>query len=347
MRLGTIGSIERIAGYEDGYGLYSMDVDYRYDLDRLISRGISDDRSLVDAIRKEAIPFLPIRMRAPEFGCTAFSMTAADSKHFMGRNYDFKYDTSAMVVRCHPRGGYSSIAFAALDNIDANDPMRLRSRIACLAAPFICLDGINEMGVSIAVLTLDSEPTRHDADGRRVISTSLVIRLVLDRADSTETAVELIGGYAMMASSGRDYHFFITDASGDSRVVEYDCDSPDRRMTVTRVEATTNFYSMYIDRVVPNQRNGHYGHGKERYDAVMDVIDRTRGASTEDDVWEALRASSQVPDPEDITSNTQWSIAFCNTDLTADVSIRLHWEDRFRCDLRTGRVSRIGPQGTE
>ncbi len=58
MRVGTMRSIERITGYEDGYGLYAMDVRYRYDLDRLISRGITDDRSLVEAIRKEAIPFL-------------------------------------------------------------------------------------------------------------------------------------------------------------------------------------------------------------------------------------------------------------------------------------------------
>ena len=146
--------------------------------------------------------------------------------------------------------------------------------------------------------------------------------MVLDRADSTEAAVELIGGYAMLASSGRDYHFFITDASGDSRVVEYDCDSSERTMTVTRVEATTNFYAMHADRVLPHQRNGRYGHGRERYDSVMD-------------------AAAQDPNPQDITSNTQWSIVYSNTDLAAEASIRLHWEDRFGCDLRTGDVTKL------
>ena len=191
------------------------------------------------------------------------------------------------------------------------------------------------------MLTLDSEPTRQKTEGRPTIATSLVIRLVLDRADSTEAAVNLIRGYAMLASSGRDYHFFITDASGDSRVVEYDCDSPDRAMTVTRVEATTNFYAMHEDRVLPHQRNGRYGHGRERYDSVMDVIERTRGSATSEDAWEALRVSSQPPDPEDITSNTQWSIVYSNTDLAAEASIRLHWEDRFGCDLRTGDVTKL------
>jgi len=34
----------------------------------------------------------------------------------------------------------------------------LKKKLATLTAPFICLDGMNEKGVSIAVLTLDSEP---------------------------------------------------------------------------------------------------------------------------------------------------------------------------------------------
>ena len=40
----------------------------------------------------------------------------------MGRNYDFKNDTSAMLVYCTPKDGYASVAFAALDNINANTP---------------------------------------------------------------------------------------------------------------------------------------------------------------------------------------------------------------------------------
>jgi len=40
----------------------------------------------------------------------------------MGRNYDFKRDTSAMLVYCAPKDGYRSVAFAALDNVSANIP---------------------------------------------------------------------------------------------------------------------------------------------------------------------------------------------------------------------------------
>lgn len=343
MRINTIKSISEIVTYDDGYGLYQMDVNYDYDLDRIIRRGITDDQSAADAIRKEALPFIPVKIKVPKFACTAFSMPIADMHRTMGRNYDFKNDTSAMLVRCHPKNGYSSIAFAALDNIRANDPVSLRSKMACLTAPFICLDGINEKGVSVAVLTLDSKPTRQKNPDKQTISTSLAIRLILDKADSTEKAVEILRKYNMYAISGRDYHFFVTDASGDSRVIEYDCDDETRKTVVTPSDAVTNFFIMHGNKVLPNQKNGVYGHGKERYDTAVSILEKVNEKGTEDDAWEILRRTSQLPSPNDVTSNTQWSILFDNTALTATISLRRHWQDRFVCNLLSDEVTKSNP----
>ena len=55
-------------------------------------------------------------------------------------------------------------------------------------------------------------------------------------------------------------------------------------------------------------------------------------------VWAALIAASQEPDPEDITSNTQWSIAYNNTDLTADIVLRRHWNDITHYGLTTNET---------
>lgn len=136
----------QITHAEGAYNLYAMDVTYPYNLDRLIERGLGGDQDTVDAIFREALPFLPAHMQAPEFGCSAFTLNAGDQV-LMGRNYDFKLDTSAMLVHCAPKVGYESIAFAALDNVHANNPFAdAKSRLACLAAPFVCLDGVNEKG---------------------------------------------------------------------------------------------------------------------------------------------------------------------------------------------------------
>ena len=325
-RIKTMSSIQKITDYSDGYNLYRMNVDYDYQLDDIIKRGITDDQSMIDAILAEALPLLPVKIKAPKFGCTAFTLTDENGQTHMGRNYDFKRDTSAMLVYCTPKNGYKSVAFAAMDNVSANVPdENLKKKLASLTAPFICLDGMNEKGVSIAVLTLDSTPVHHNT-GKPTIATTLAIRLVLDRAATTQEAVDLLRGYDMFATSGRDYHFYITDASGDGRAVEYDCESPTRELVDTKIEAITNFYAIYKEKVLPNQKNGIYGHGRERYNAVMEVLE-AQSPYTDATVWDALKASSQDPNPVDITSNTQWSINFNNTARTASIAIRRNWQD--------------------
>ena len=326
-RIQTIGSIEQLTDYEDGYNLYRMDVKYDYSIENVINRGIEDDQMMIDSMLKEVLPLLPVKMKAPNFGCTSFSLTDTDGDVHMGRNYDFKSDTSAMLVYCTPKDGYKSVAVAALDNVSANVPdENIKKKLASLASPFICLDGINEKGVSISVLTLDSEPVRQNT-GKPVISTTLAIRLVLDRAATTEEAVELLRSYDMYSSAGRDYHFYITDASGDGRVVEYDCESETRELVATPSEAVTNFFIIYKEKALPNQKNGIYGHGRERYDAVMKVLEEEKGNYTNDTVWKAMKSAAQNPNPVDVTSNTQWSVSYNNTDLTAEIAIRRNWED--------------------
>ncbi|MDY2856858.1 MAG: linear amide C-N hydrolase [Oscillospiraceae bacterium] len=338
-RFQTISTIEKITNYDE-YNLYRMDIKYDYNLDNVINYGIDDTQSLVDAIVKESLPLLPIHMDVPDFGCSAFSIKDTDSNVLMGRNYDFKNDSSSMLLYCTPKDGYKSVAFAALDNISANAAdSSIKSKLACLTAPFVCLDGMNEKGVSIAVLTLDSEPT-HQKTGKPTIATSLAIRLVLDKADTTEKAVELLKQYDMLASAGRDYHFYITDASGDGRVVEYDCDSKTRELVATPVRTVTNFFEMYNDKVLPNQKNGNYGHGKERYEKIEAIFNKNKGAYTTDIAWEALKSASQLPTEGDVTSNTQWPIVYNDTDLTAQVVIRRDWDTVTAYDLKNNTIEK-------
>ena len=337
-RIRTMGSIEKLTDYPDGYNLYRMDVKYDYSLDDVINYGIKDNQTMIDAILKEALPLLPVKIKAPEFGCTAFTLTDVDGDVHMGRNYDFRNNTSAMLVYCAPKDGYKSVAFAALDNVSANVPDEsMKKKLASLTAPFICLDGMNEKGVCIAVLTLDSEPVHHNT-GKPIVFTTLAIRLVLDRAATTEEAVELLRGYDMFASSGRDYHFYITDANGDGRVVEYDCESEARELVATPINAVTNFFAIYKEKVLPDQRNGIYGHGRERYNAVLNVFEQQEGNYTNATVWAALRAASQEPDPESVTSNTQWSIDYNNKKFTAEIVIRRNWNDVTRYDLAENKT---------
>lgn len=318
----TLNTIRPIAEYDDGYGLYWMDIRYGYDLDRIIERDITDDQSAIDAIIEEVLPGSGIRIEAPRFGCTAFSVPG-EAGILMGRNYDFKRNTSAMAVSCHPDDGYRSLSFAALDNLSANTMATRTERAAALLSPFVCLDGINEKGVCIAVLILDS-PSTHQDTGKPRISTSTAVRLVLDRCSSADEAVDLLRGYDMHAIAGRDYHFFVTDRSGDSRAIEYDCESPGREMSAVPTRTLTNFFRMHIDEYGTDRR---FGHGKDRYDRVESILEAEKDDCTRDTVWRAMEAASQTPSGE-LTGNTQWSVLFDTAALTAEFTLHRRWSDR-------------------
>ncbi len=116
-RILTVSSIEQLTDYEDGYNLYSMDIKYNYSLDDIIDYGITDDQTMIDAILKESLPLIPAKINVPDYGCTSFTLTDTDGDVHMGRNYDFRKDTSAMMVYCTPKDGYKSVDFDALDNI--------------------------------------------------------------------------------------------------------------------------------------------------------------------------------------------------------------------------------------
>lgn len=327
LRIKTLRSLKKLSNFAGAYNLYESTVAYRYNLDAIIKAGVEDDQSYIDAVCKQVLPGIPVKVEAPKFACSAFCAEAPGSV-LMGRNYDFKDDTSALLVSTHPKDGYASIAFSALNNLGANMPEEsLKGKAAAMLGPFASLDGINEKGVSIAVLTLDSLPTRQNS-GKPKINTSLAIRLVLDRAASTQEAIDLLGSYDMVAMAGRDYHFFINDASGDSRVVEYDPQKPARPMVVTHAREITNYYACYASEVAPNRKNGALGHGKERAFAIAEVLDGAQ-RQTKEVAWKALRDSSQEPNPEDITSNTQWSIVYDNINCTADFVLRRNWGEVF------------------
>ncbi len=339
-RIGTINSIKKITSYEDGFDLYTMEVKYDYSIEDMINYNIESNQEMFDAILDEALPLIPVSMEAPSFGCSAFNMTTADGNNLMGRNYDFKKNTSAMLLYCSPKDGYKSVAFAALNNVKADEPLSsISKKLSTLTAPFICLDGMNEKGVSIAVLVVDSEPVFQQTEKSNIFTT-LAIRLVLDRAATTDEAIELLKQYDMFASSGKDYHFYINDASGNGKVVEWDCESETRELIATSVDVVTNFYTIYADKVLPNQRNGMYGHGKERYEAIKDVLAVQEGNYTYTTAWDALKSASQEPSETEVTSNTQWSIVFDNTNLTAEVVVRRNWNDAYKYDLKNNQLTK-------
>ena len=68
-RIQTANSIEKLTDYDD-YNLYRMQVRYDYDLDKMIANTTADNQSFIDAAVKQALPLLPVSIKAPTFGCS-------------------------------------------------------------------------------------------------------------------------------------------------------------------------------------------------------------------------------------------------------------------------------------
>ena len=127
-----------------------------------------------------------------------------------------------LFVRTAPEDGYRSISMVNLSYIGFGEgklPTSLLDSLLTLAAPYVPLDGLNEKGLAVGVLLIDTEPTDQQTD-KPDITTTTAIRLLLDRAATVDEALALLSQYDMHASANSCYHFQIADAAGRAVVVE-------------------------------------------------------------------------------------------------------------------------------
>lgn len=237
---------------------YAMDIagDYYFD-DFLAQGGVSSDEELVTFLTRSITRGLyEVRFEPSAFGCSAFTAATADGHRILARNYDL-FDTTSCLVSTKPGGGcHASIStvdllFFGIDPARGVD--RIRDRLFTLAAPYAPVDGMNDAGVACAILAtgqgdpgdgnaLSAVPTDQRTDRPDLTSTTLV-RLILDCAGSVDEAIELARSYDLHDSANASFHYLVADATGASAVLEWvgesdatDNDGSARELVVTRMD---------------------------------------------------------------------------------------------------------------
>lgn len=202
--------------------IFLLKYNYNYGLDELLSRGVKSVAELMLFVQKH---FLlgkgDIKIKNGDFGCTTFNSFTESGDHIFARNFDYK-EAPCIVVWTSPENGYKSVGMTSADVIlcdNTIDSKKSRQK-RLLAAPFACMDGVNEKGLSIAVVKLNAESTNQKT-GKTPIITTVMIRAVLDKCATVDEAVELFSKYDMHDSLSVAYHYQITDASGRSVIIEY------------------------------------------------------------------------------------------------------------------------------
>ncbi len=218
-KLATLRSVKKLDN-----NIYLLDYRNDYHLPELLNKGVSSIGELT-AFTANALT-LGLRLFKPGTdqgaGCTTFEAYTAEGNHLLARNFDFK-TAPCFVVWTHPDHGYASVSVVDTNFMAYGNALRLHrlNRYRALLAPYCCVDGMNEKGLVIAVSQLRAKATNQKNPGKKDITTTAMIRAVLDTCANVDEAVALFREYNMHDSLWTNYHYQIIDASGRSVVIEY------------------------------------------------------------------------------------------------------------------------------
>lgn len=293
-------------------GVYIMTYDGDYGFDEFLETGADSDADIEAFVTKRLLKGLPIALNVSDAGCTAFVSQNEEGDIIYARNFDFVY-APFLQVYTDPDNGYASVSTVNLsfagygkDNLPSSG-ISINNFLA-LAAPFLPFDGMNEKGVCIALLAVPEVQMTADPD-KITLNTTTAIRLVLDKAASTDEAVELLKKYNIYFSGDITCHFLIADAAGKSIIVEY----YDGGLQV--VESDTD-YQIASNFVAYNGLNIGEGYTEfDRYNAVEEVLRNHHVVTLEE--CENLLNAIGVYDGE--TDKLQWSVVYNLTDKTGRI----------------------------
>lgn len=192
-RIATVMSVKQV-----GNQLYTVNYQQNYHLNKALAANIKTEKDMFDFICNEFYFGYQIDSNVSEFSCSAFLSDAPDGKKIVGRNFDFS-ETETLSVYTHPKDGYSSLATVDLDVMavgkpNGTDALSFEGKLAMLAAPYLCVDGMNEKGLCVSLLDL-KEPERHHENGKTAVLILVAVRMLLDRAASVDEAIELLEQY--------------------------------------------------------------------------------------------------------------------------------------------------------
>lgn len=260
--------------------LYALDYPYAYGAEALLHSGVSDTLGLCRFVQKWNHLAKRPQLQTGGGGCTTFCVKDGKGHPLMGRNFDYK-DAPCLVVRTVPEKGYRSIAVTDLNVMlygFRHSPGAKNERRLFLA-PWCCMDGVNEKGLSIAVLELKARATRQRR-GMVPLTTTAVIRAALDTCATVEETVALFERYDLRAALFCDYHYQVLDAGGDCAVLEY---TGNRLHILRGLPYAMNFY---FSADGDNRREM----GREREKRVCAALTASGGVMEQERAMELLEA---------------------------------------------------------
>ena len=325
--LGALLSIKQLnapdGARKDG-AVYQMEVPGGYYFDEFLEQGgASTDKELISFITQRITKgLIPMNIGESDIACSSFTAATPAGDRLFARNYDFSRTNTCIVYTNPGHGRHASVSTVDLQFIGiAQDsvPQGLMDKVLMLAAPYVPLDGVNDAGLACGIYMSfqgpegNTPPTDQRTEKPDLTSTTM-LRMVLDYASTVEEAVELISAYDLHDSANSTFHYMIADASGRSAVLEWvnatdsaDTDGTKRELNViwsggAPWQAVTNYI------LTPGYYDGEPEEsmkGLDRYERLTAALEEAQGILEDEEA--AMELLSQVgrrswnPDGDTVT----------------------------------------------
>ena len=364
--LATLASFQKLSDRDEAHrdgAVYQINFSGDYFFDEFLSQGgASNDAELISFITQSITKgIIPMHIKTSSIACSAFTADTQSGDRVFGRNYDFSATNTAIVYTDPGEGrhaSYSTIDLSFL-GLDADkDVETIGQKFLTLAAPYVPLDGINDAGVACGIfMSYQGEgkgtPTDTQTDRPDITSTTL-LRLILDYADSVEDAVALAQQYDLHDSASSCFHYMVADSTGRSAILEWvgtdadhDADGAQRQLNVlwndtdalsdsADWQVVTNFIKTpgYYDDTTAEMK------GLDRYEHLAAALRETDGIVADKDAAMDLLASvgRRTWNNDDSNSNTVHSVVYDLTDKSVLWVGNEHYgEEAYTFEFQLGR----------
>ena len=364
--LATLASFQKLSDRDEAHrdgAVYQINVSGDYSFDEFLSQGgASNDAELISFVTRSITKgIIPMHIKTSSIACSAFTADTQSGDRVFGRNYDFSATNTAIVYTDPGEGrhaSYSTIDLSFL-GLDADkDVETVGQKFLTLAAPYVPLDGINDAGVACGIfMSYQGEgkgtPTDTQTDKPDLTSTTL-LRLILDYADSVEDAVALAQQYDLHDSASSCFHYMVADSTGRSAILEWvgtdadhDADGAQRQLNVlwndtdalsdsADWQVVTNFIKTpgYYDGTTAEMK------GLDRYEHLAAALRETDGIVADKDAAMDLLASvgRRTWNNDDSNSNTVHSVVYDLTDKSVLWVGNEHYgEEAYTFEFQLGR----------
>jgi choloylglycine hydrolase len=231
--------------------------------------------------------------------CTCFATKTEQGSQILGRNFDWS-NHPALLLFTDPPSRYASVSMVDISYLgySKNDDPK-KNPGGLFRSPLLPFDGMNEQGLAVGMMALPAAEAPDDPK-KQTVSSLLIIRLMLDYTKNVDEAVAILKNFNIDFQGGPPLHYFITDRSGRSVVVEF----VSRKISVIRNthpwQVATNFI---ITGLSPEDSRASCWRYKK--------------------VWETLENQVVMPSPlnalsllKDVSQgNTIWSVVYDTSSL--------------------------------